>query len=427
MSNQRFFKSKRTGETHSFNINLASHYSIEKAILLQDLLNFCTSKMNNNKLKKGLPLVYYSSSALQEKYRYMKSKSIARWLKELEDDGILFSAIANKMKYDRTKSYVINFEKYDTFSESITVIWSKKYDLEFKKYCENAIEQSEKTISQNEKSNTHNEESISQSEKTIPNQTTNQTTNHSSNSENSENSDYIDFNSLLSQGAKIGLIGQAKAILQTELNCLVFDDFDNKIIQRMLNSIKSNLKAFKHKKGDYSSVTTKNVIDAFKTSVNAVKSNSKQESISLNYLNSCLTTDLYINADKKQVNNDDLSIYQDVVKQTFKHYNRFTAFDKAKLREIIAAIEEAGAENVYAEFKSLFANLPAYILNSRSYQSVSFVASKINDLMNITSTDAQIRSYHNYTLLKESYGEDRAREMISKILKNKQNESSKVH
>lgn len=251
--------------------------------------------------------------------------------------------------------------------------------------------------------------------------------NTSNNIRESENSDYIDFNSLLSQGAKIGLIGQAKAILQTELNCLVFDDFDNKVIQRMLNSIKSNLKAFKQKKGDYSSVTTKNVIDAFKTSVNAVKSNSKQESISLNYLNSCLTADLYINADKKKVQNDDLSIYQDVVKQTFKHYNRFTAFDKAKLREIIAAIEEAGAEDVYAEFKSLFANLPAYILNSRSYQSVSFVASKINDLMNITSTDAQIKSYHNYTLLKESYGEDRAREMISKILKKKQNEGSKVH
>ena len=254
-----------------------------------------------------------------------------------------------------------------------------------------------------------------------------QDNNTSNNIRESENSDYIDFNSLISQGANIGLIGQAKAILQTELNCLTFDDFDNKVIQRMLNSIKSNLKAFKHKKGDYSSVTTKNVIDAFKTSVNAVKNNSKQESISLNYLNSCLTADLYINADKKKVQNDDLSIYQDVVKQTFKHYNRFTAFDKAKLREIIAAIEEAGAEDVYAEFKSLFANLPAYILNSRSYQSVSFVASKINDLMNITSTDAQIKSYHNYTLLKESYGEDRAREMISKILKKKQNEGSKVH
>jgi hypothetical protein len=135
--------------------------------------------MENNDLTKGLPLVYYSSSALQEKYRYMKSSSIARWLKELERDGILFTAIANKYKYDRTKSYLINFEKYDAFSENIIsdVKWDKNLDLQFKNYCKSTVKQNDNTISQNDKWTSQNDNTISQNDKTIPNQTTNQTTN----------------------------------------------------------------------------------------------------------------------------------------------------------------------------------------------------------------------------------------------------------
>lgn len=421
MSNKRFFTSNRKGETHSFNINIAFHYSIEKAIIIQDLLSFCTQKMRTNKLKHNLPLVYYSSNALQEKYNYMKSKSIARWLKELESDGILFSTIANKIKYDRTKSYLINFEKYDIFSNSMTdVKWNTQFDLEFKKYCKNAVEQNEKTISQNEKSKTQNEESISQNDTTIPNQTTNQTTNHiSTKIEKSEilENDYIDFNELQKQNKKIGISGQIKAIVQSELNYLTFDSFDNKIIDRMIKSIISNLTAFKRKKKDFTKTTNEDIVEAFKTALNSIKSKSG-ETPTLSYVNSCLNPNLYIKELQQQNNETDseLEEFKAIVKKIFSHYHRFTKSDLKNLKTIIKAIEESGSKDVLFDFKFIMNNLPAYILESISLQSISYLANKINDLLRTCSLEAKIRSHERFVLISQSFGEKKAYEILTKTL-----------
>lgn len=442
MSNKRYFTSKRQGETHSFNINLAFHYSIEKAIILQDLLRFCTHKIDNKKLKKGLPLVYYSATALQEKYFYMKSKSIARWLKELEDDGILFSAVANNAKYDRTKSYLVNFEKYDLFSSSTisNLKWDKINDLEFKKYCENAIEQSEKTISQNEQWTTQNEQSISQNGQPIPNQTTNQTTNHflrnleiSNNFnkfDNEQETEYIDFRPLAKEG-KIGLLGKAKAICQDKLSYLTFDNFDNKKLSDILGSIRANLNAYNKQNNITARVTDESVLKAFKTALNSIL-NKSEETPSLAYVKSCLTPSLYLDNQSKETgkatskpagkdSGNNYSEYLKIVQAKFPHYQRLTPLDIKHLEQILSDIKGNGGTDI-ENFKELFENLPAWVLRSRVYQSVGFVASKINEL-NI-SLDEQIRSTEGFDFLVKKRGEAAAYELVKKVILKKKNASN---
>ena len=422
MSNQRYFKSKRKGETHSFNINLAYNYSIEKAIILQDFLKFCSHKMEHNELKKGLPLVYYSSTALQDKYCYMKSKSINRWLRELEDDGILFSTVANKMKYDRTKSYLVNFEKYDIFSESRVVIWNKDNDLEFKKYCESSIEQSEEPISQNEQWTPQNEQSISQNGQPIPNQTTNQTTNHFlRNLENSNNfnkfdneqeNEYIDFRPLAKEG-KIGLLGKAKAICQDKLSYLTFDNFDNKKLSDILGSIRANLTAYNKQNNITARVTDESVLKAFKTALNSIL-NKSEETPSLAYVKSCLTPSLYLDNQSKETGKD-YSQFLNVVKSKFKHYQKFTPQDIRDLERIIEALKEKGGSDL-ENFKELFNNLPQWVLDKRYYQSISFVAKKIDELKQVYSLDELARQNENFHALKEWKGEEEALRLIKKVL-----------
>ena len=117
---------KRIDENHSFNINVCQVLKghIQKAILLKEIYGWCL--INNSKkhnIKFGLPWTYMSSAGFALKFPYMGGKedkkgnrsprSITRWLKELEQDGWLYSSNFNKKAYDRTKWFTINFERYD--------------------------------------------------------------------------------------------------------------------------------------------------------------------------------------------------------------------------------------------------------------------------------------------------------------------------
>ena len=88
--------------SHSFLVNDVQKYgSIEKALIMKEIKQMSAYKARNK--KDGW--VYYSRSALAEKFPYMKANSIKRWMLELEKDNWLKVRVKNEFKYDKTKSY----------------------------------------------------------------------------------------------------------------------------------------------------------------------------------------------------------------------------------------------------------------------------------------------------------------------------------
>jgi hypothetical protein len=273
--NNYFFEDQKESNNHSFDTVIAKHYSIEKAILLKDLKYFCAYKLRNSQLKKGLPLVYYSSAALEGQYNYMSAKSIGRWLNDLIKDGILFTCVANKVKYDRTKSYLVNFKKYNDIKNQLE--YDEKLDEKFLKYCNDTITQNGQWITQNEQSNTQNGE-------TIPTQTSTQTPifletekkeaikiEHKETLNGNQESDntiepFIDFTE---KSVKFGYLGKCKGLFQTYLNLLTFSEYEDKIIKGIFYSIKDNLTAYNKKQGTNTPIQDKNVLDALKIALQA--------------------------------------------------------------------------------------------------------------------------------------------------------------
>ena len=131
--------------THSFFIEDVFRYgSIEKALIMKEIKNMAVYRLRINKD----PWVYYSASALSEKFPYMKGSSIKRWLKELEIDGFLKSRIRNKIKYDRTKSF------FPTELEDLI--------------DDHTMDQKLKSVGQNDQSTSQVDQSTSQVDPTIP-------------------------------------------------------------------------------------------------------------------------------------------------------------------------------------------------------------------------------------------------------------------
>lgn len=109
MVNDKIIQDK---DVHVFRIQDAQKHGIAKAILLYNLrfwLNL--SKANKKHIRKLSVSKYYwmfnSASAFAELFPYMKSKTISRYLLELEADGIVYSSQFNSKKYDRTKWYTM--------------------------------------------------------------------------------------------------------------------------------------------------------------------------------------------------------------------------------------------------------------------------------------------------------------------------------
>lgn len=95
-------KEKNINPTHSFNIEDVEKYgSIEKALLIKEIRSLQIYKLRN----KGQGWVYYSASALADKFPYMKKESIKRWLNELIENNYLERKVRNKVRFDKTWSY----------------------------------------------------------------------------------------------------------------------------------------------------------------------------------------------------------------------------------------------------------------------------------------------------------------------------------
>lgn len=98
-------------EFHSFNIEEARKYGIEKAVLLYNIRHWLKkNKANGMNIRDGYVWTYNSSVAFADLFPYMTERSIRRWLQELENSGVILSGNYNKNPYDKTKWYTIPLE-----------------------------------------------------------------------------------------------------------------------------------------------------------------------------------------------------------------------------------------------------------------------------------------------------------------------------
>jgi len=151
---------ERVDENHSFNVNIATSLChIPKAIILKELKRFCDYKIKHRQdVYFGYAWVYLSASSIELQYPYLKSKSVHRWLNEMEEEGLIASTKQlNRKKYDQTKWYCINNKAYADMAERLetNISQNEKWisqirGMDFSK-CELQFSKKEVLNSQNEK------------------------------------------------------------------------------------------------------------------------------------------------------------------------------------------------------------------------------------------------------------------------------------
>ena len=101
---------------YSFWPSEAVQYGLEKAVILYNLRFWLTVNKAAGKEKHyhdGKWWTYNTAKALENLMPFFNRRSIARWMSELEADGVLLSGSFNKVAYDRTKWYTIPSEFSD--------------------------------------------------------------------------------------------------------------------------------------------------------------------------------------------------------------------------------------------------------------------------------------------------------------------------
>lgn len=165
----------RPDDNHSFNPNVAAVIKVPKAIILKEINGWCDDNQRNGRnIHFGLPWTFNTAKGYSNKFFYLPAGSIARWLKELESAGWIFSGNFNKRKGDQTKWYTPNRQRYiDAINGKQ---WSRaEVDLWIKTVKDLTISQNENcsdTNSQNERTISHFERTISHFERTLPSLTT---------------------------------------------------------------------------------------------------------------------------------------------------------------------------------------------------------------------------------------------------------------
>lgn len=97
--------------THHFDVNEATLYGVESAILLANIRFWlANNKANKVNAYDGYYWTYNSARAFSELFPYMTARSISRYLKNLCDLGVLVAGNYNKTSYDHTLWYTIPSE-----------------------------------------------------------------------------------------------------------------------------------------------------------------------------------------------------------------------------------------------------------------------------------------------------------------------------
>lgn len=104
---------------HSFKVEIAEKYGIEKAILLENFYYWVKKNEANKKnIHDGKAYTYNSAEAFEKLFPYMKARKIAQLLREMEkEDKLLISGQFGQ--YNRTKSYTLTDKALLLLGDSI--------------------------------------------------------------------------------------------------------------------------------------------------------------------------------------------------------------------------------------------------------------------------------------------------------------------
>lgn len=91
-----------------FDHKLARVIGADKATMISQI-SYWTERTNN--LHKGYKWVYNTAKDWQVQFDWLSVKTVQRYLKSLEQMGLLISDNFNKWKIDRTKWYRVNYDK----------------------------------------------------------------------------------------------------------------------------------------------------------------------------------------------------------------------------------------------------------------------------------------------------------------------------
>ena len=104
---------------HSFNVEIAKQYGLEKAVILENFYFWIKKNQANKKnLHDGKAYTFNTASAFAELFPYIKERQIAKLLREMEsEDDLLLSGQFNN--YDRTRSYTLTDKALEMFGEKV--------------------------------------------------------------------------------------------------------------------------------------------------------------------------------------------------------------------------------------------------------------------------------------------------------------------
>lgn len=131
---------------HHFDIDIATKYWIEEAIIINNLKHWLIKNIANEvNLYDWYYWTYNSSSAFSKIFPYMSAKKISRILLNLEEKEIIKSWNYNKSPYDKTKWYTIRQKEIidcsflsNRVTESVQPIPdNKQYNKQYTLYNDN--------------------------------------------------------------------------------------------------------------------------------------------------------------------------------------------------------------------------------------------------------------------------------------------------
>lgn len=95
--------------------SLAAKIGLDKAVILQQIHYWCSKSAN---IRDGYKWVYNSVREWHQQFPWLSEKTVQRYLKDLERKGLLITGIYNKVGFDRTKWYRINYKGLYKLEES---------------------------------------------------------------------------------------------------------------------------------------------------------------------------------------------------------------------------------------------------------------------------------------------------------------------
>ena len=89
----------------------------DKAIILQQI-DYWLEHSNN--IRDGYKWVYNSVADWQKQFLWISPSTLTRKLKSLEDQGLLITGNYNKRKFDKTKWYRIDYDKFNKIEKAFS-------------------------------------------------------------------------------------------------------------------------------------------------------------------------------------------------------------------------------------------------------------------------------------------------------------------